>query len=284
MSHPTTPPLSWLGSLLILSAQGMASEAIAPSDLKPGAYSHLQYLASTGETMHYYVYVPTGYSAEAKLPLLIEVHGAGPQPAKDGGGGSARRYLGLNPNYAEAKYPCIFVEPMLNADWKVSCWDSKGWKTGSHTMDLKAPPKGIAILLEFLPKIIADLKSDPDRTYVTGASNGGYATWDLITYRPDLFAAAIPICGAGDPSQAARIKDLPIWTFHGTADPTVPFTGTTEMVAALEAAGGKPRHLYFEGMGHKSWDPAWKTPDLVPWLFAQNRSERAKATPAAPTN
>jgi hypothetical protein len=27
-------------------------------------------------------------------------------------------------------------------------------------------------------------------------------------------------------------------------------------------------------MGHKTWDPAWKTPELVPWLFSQTKADR----------
>jgi predicted peptidase len=269
--------LGTIAGLMFLPAPcGAAGEVLTATDLKKGAYNHLVYTSASGAVMHYYVYLPAAYTPSAKLPLFLEVHGAGPQAAKAEGGGSARRYLGLNPSYSEEKYPCVFVEPLVNPDWKISCWDGRGWGTGSHTHELKAPPKGIGLILELLPKLLADLGCDADRCYVTGASNGGYATWDLITYRPELFAAAIAICGAGDPAQAKRIADLPIWAFHGTADRTVPCKGTTDMIAALEAAGGKPKSTYFEGMGHKCWDPAWQTPELVPWLFSQNRAERTK--------
>ena len=57
---------------------------------------------------------------------------------------------------------------------------------------------------------------------MTGLSMGGFGTWDLIERRPDFFAAAIPICGRGDLAQAAKLKNLPIWAFHGDADPVVP--------------------------------------------------------------
>ena len=67
-----------------------------------------------------------------------------------------------------------------------------------------------------------DLPVNKHRVYVTGLSMGGFGTWDLIERRPSFFAAAIPICARGDLAQAAKLKDLPIWAFHGDADPIVP--------------------------------------------------------------
>ncbi len=77
---------------------------------------------------------------------------------------------------------------------------------------------------------------------------------------PDLFAAAAPIAGAGNPSKAALIKDLPIWAFHGSADPVVPVSGSRDMIAALRAAGGHPRYTEFAGVGHGVWGGATSTP------------------------
>jgi predicted peptidase len=34
---------------------------------------------------------------------------------------------------------------------------------------------------------------------------GGYGTFDAIERYPDLFAAAMPVCGGGDTSRAASI-------------------------------------------------------------------------------
>jgi predicted peptidase len=40
---------------------------------------------------------------------------------------------------------------------------------------------------------------DENRRYVTGLSMGGYGSWHFIGTRPEMFAAAIPVCGAGNP-------------------------------------------------------------------------------------
>jgi dienelactone hydrolase len=82
---------------------------------------------------------------------------------------------------------------------------------------------------------------------------GGYGTWDLVSRRPELFAAAIPVSGGGDPAQAAKLAKLPIWAFHGDADPLVPVERARDMIAAIKKAGGEPKYTEYKGVGHDSW-------------------------------
>ena len=147
-----------------------------------------------------------------------------------------------------------------------------------------------------------EARGDIDRTrlYVTGLSMGGYGTWSLISRYPDLFAAAIPICGGGDPFRLPanhppvkfgirnefdpeglkRAGDLPIWTFHGTNDESVPLMETELLVEILKEAGSKDvTFTVFGGAGHsETWDRAYESPELWDWLFSQSRHSR----PAAP--
>ncbi len=43
------------------------------------------------------------------------------------------------------------------------------------------------------------------------------------------------------------------------------------MVEAVKAAGGTPKYTEFPGNSHNSWDPAYATPELLPWLFGQKK-------------
>ena len=112
---------------------------------------------------------------------------------------------------------------------------------------------------------------DPDRVFLTGLSMGGYGTWDLAARMPDRFAAILPICGGGDIATATRIARLPIWCFHGDADDAVPVERSRQMIAAVKAAGGKPRYSELPGVGHDSWTPAYRDPAVLEWLFDQSR-------------
>ena len=41
-----------------------------------------------------------------------------------------------------------------------------------------------------------EFDGDPQRTYLTGLSMGGYGTWETALKAPTRFAALVPICGA----------------------------------------------------------------------------------------
>jgi Predicted peptidase len=64
--------------------------------------------------------------------------------------------------------------------------------------------------------------------------------------QPKRFAAAIAICGGGDPAYAEAMKDLPIYIFHGMQDGIVMPPRSIQMYDALREAGsqkGHPNHL-----------------------------------------
>lgn len=90
--------------------------------------------------------------------------------------------------------------------------------------------------------VLANYPVDPERIYVTGLSMGGGGTWMLATARPELIAAAAPVCGAGKPDDAAKLRGLPLWAFHAIDDPVVKFPDTTQAAfdAILGDRGGKP--------------------------------------------
>ena len=101
---------------------------------------------------------------------------------------------------------------------------------------------------------------------------GGFGTWTAITAHPQLFAAAIPLCGGGDVNQAAKLKQIPIWAFHGAKDQAVPVERSREMIAAIRKAGGNPKYTEYPDQDHAVWEKAFNEPDLLPWVFAQKRA------------
>ena len=112
---------------------------------------------------------------------------------------------------------------------------------------------------------------DPRRVYLTGISLGGFGAWMIPPRRPGLFAAVVPVCGGGDPAEAPALVDLPIWAFHGGADPVVPARHSERMAAAVRAAGGAPRLTIYAGVGHASWEQAYAEPELPQWLLSKRR-------------
>jgi predicted peptidase len=120
-----------------------------------------------------------------------------------------------------------------------------------------------------LDETMKEYKTDAKKVYLTGLSMGGMGTWSIATAMPDRFAAIVPICGRGDPKQAEKLKDLPIWCFHGDEDKSVNVSGSRDMIEAIKTAGGKPKYTEYPGVPHNSWDKAYGTDELYEWLLKQ---------------
>ncbi|NNE76354.1 MAG: peptidase, partial [Pricia sp.] len=122
---------------------------------------------------------------------------------------------------------------------------------------------------------MADLENnfsiDENRRYVMGMSLGGFGSWHFIGKRPELFAAALPICGGGNPDHAKNMVDIPIWAFHGAEDTNVPVNFSRSMIDGIKKAGGDPKYIEFERIGHNIWQEVDQTPGKLEWLFAQQK-------------
>jgi predicted peptidase len=128
------------------------------------------------------------------------------------------------------------------------------------------------LALEVLEHVKKTYSIDAERVYVAGQSVGGFAAWNLVAEYPQLFAAAIPVCGGGDETKASRLVATPIWAFHGERDEAVSVERTRNMIEAIRKAGGHPRYTEYKGMDHVIWERVFSEPELLPWVFAQKRN------------
>ena len=103
-------------------------------------------------------------------------------------------------------------------------------------------------VLELLNSVEQEFNIDKTRIYIAGQSMG----W-------------------GDATRANVIAHIPIWAFHGEADPTVPAARSRVMIEAIRKAGGSPLYTEYKGVGHEVWLKAFQEKGLVEWLFAQHK-------------
>ena len=224
-----------------------------------------------GAKLPYRLLQPLNYEARKKYPLVLFLHGAGERG--DDNGAQIKHADAL---FAKAetreKFPCFVVAPQCpkNRKWVEMDW---GGVSGTAPDD---PGPIEPLLLAALDAISGEFSIDPDRVYITGLSMGGYGTWDLITRQPGRWAAAVPICGGGDKTKAGAAKAVPVWAFHGLDDAVVPSVRSRDMVAGVKAAGGTAAHTEYPGVQHDSWSLAYSEPNLLPWLFAQQRGQPAR--------
>ena len=151
-------------------------------------------------------------------------------------------------------------------------WVNTPWEAGSYDSDAVGESDSLRKVVALIHEICEKDSVNRNRIYAYGLSMGGYGTWNLLINHSDLFAAGVPICGGADPAKAEVLKDIPIYTFHGTVDPTVPFEGTKEVVDAIIAAGGtKILSEWGEGIGHGIWNEVADRLEVMRWLFEQRR-------------
>lgn len=144
-------------------------------------------------------------------------------------------------------------------------------RNSSEVRLLQPPSKPMELLIELIQKVKKEYAVDTGRIYITGLSMGGHGTYDAIERYPQLFAAAVPVCGAGDITKAATIAHIPIWIFHGAEDPTVSPLFSLNMVTALMKAGAHPGFTLFPEVGHFSSRGAYSSLEMIVWLFKQHK-------------
>ncbi|MBR5626421.1 MAG: dienelactone hydrolase family protein [Thermoguttaceae bacterium] len=202
----------------------------------------------------FWFFLPENESAktDAGFPLLLFLHGAGER--------------GDNPDLVKVHGPAMLLDnPEKAKDWPFltvspQCPENALWS-----------PEQLHQLVE---NLCEKYPIDRDRIYVTGLSMGGFATWAILAKYPDWIAAAAPICGGGKLDTASKMVNVPVWAFHGEADPLVPVRVTRDMVQAIQDAGGqKVKATYYPGVGHNSWVQAYNTPELYQWLLEQKREK-----------
>jgi len=113
--------------------------------------------------------------------------------------------------------------------------------------------------------------TDPDRIYLTGNSMGGYGSWQLAISMPEVFAAMVPVCGGGMYWDAGRLKNLPIWAFHGDIDPTVFTEESVKMVEAVNKRGGNAKLTIYPNTKHDSWTATYSNPEVFAWMLTHSR-------------
>jgi predicted peptidase len=217
---------------------------------------------SRRQTMPYRLFVPQGYNKRKKYPLVLWLHGGagrGNDNLKQiSGGNTIGSHVWTEPQN-QSRHSCFVVAPQ--------CADNELWAT----LGTAKPTEQLRHVLELLQDLQRTFSVDAQRLYVTGQSMGGFGTWSVIAQHPRMFAAAIPICGGGDESEASKLTQMPIWAFHGEKDEAVSVERSRKMIAAIKRAGGLPKYTEYTGADHVVWDKVFSEPELLSWVFAQNR-------------
>lgn len=208
----------------------------------------------------YLLYLPDHYNNDTiqKWPLLLFLHGSG-----ESGSDIQKLKLHGPPQLIEQgkKFPFIVVSPQSDVP--------TGWDIDN--------------LYKLLQQVKRSYRIDDQRIYLTGLSMGGFGTWALAMKHPEEFAAIAPVCGGGDTANAWKLRNIPVWCFHGALDNVVPIAGSENMVKATSRFNNNVRFTIYADKNHDSWDTTYNTNDsLYDWLLQQKKFVYAetKVSPA----
>ena len=219
-------------------------------------------------SLPYRILKPVNYNVDEKYPLVVALHGAWGR-GTDNKSRAIDAFQILSKPEVRQKYPAFIITPQCPSK---EMWANTPWGKGCYSIDKVKISKPIELVLDIIKSLQDEYNIDPDRIYVTGQSMGGFGTWDIIMRRPELFAAAVPVCGAGDISQAKNLMNLPIWCFHGGLDTIVPVAGDREMDKVMTQLGNTNwNYTEYPNVKHGASKPTWKEKDLIPWIFNQKK-------------
>lgn len=199
--------------------------------------------------LKYVIRYPDGYELGKKYPVIFYIHGAG---GRGDDINVIRRHSFFAITETHKDFPFVSIAPQCYADSWFDIFEQ---------------------LQSFIKAMIASDFCDKEHVYLMGASMGGYTTWQLAMTQPEIFAAIIPICGGGMYWNAGRLKDVPVWAFHGDIDPVVLPRESEIMVKNTNLFGGNARLTVYENTAHDAWSPTFKNPEVFEWLLSHSKKQ-----------
>ncbi|WP_036692098.1 prolyl oligopeptidase family serine peptidase [Pedobacter glucosidilyticus] len=226
-----------------------------------------------GDTLPVRVLYPKNFDATKKYPLVLFLHGRG-----ESGNNNKSQLIHGSKLFLEKQdeFPAIVVFPQCSKD---SYWanvnivtDKEKGKRHFNFLQGGKPTKAMSLLLTYLKELKKLAYLDEDRFYLGGLSMGGMGTYEMLRRQPNTFTAAFAICG-GDHVKNVRkyAHKVNLWIFHGAKDDVVIPEFSLLIHEELKRLGAKPKYTVYPDANHNSWDPAFKEPELLPWLFSNKK-------------
>jgi len=274
MRKQNLPSDSWIDRFgEWLDVQGYLKKPVINPAYAPFQKKEFEFAA--GKTLPYRVLYPDNYDKTKKYPLVLFLHGAGER----GNDNEKQLNWGAKLFLDETNrknFPAIVVYPQCPEEsfWAVIKVDQNSQPVKisfDYTAEANWP---LTAANELVKKIANEEAVDKSRIYVTGLSMGGMGTFETIYRYPDMYAAAMPICGGGDVNHYdKRVAKTPFWVFHGDADAVVNVSLSREMVSKLKELKADVKYTEYPGVNHDSWKNAFAEPDYLSWMFAHKRKK-----------
>ncbi|MFT4595742.1 MAG: polyhydroxybutyrate depolymerase [Bacteroidia bacterium] len=199
---------------LLLAFQIFASTAVVAQTTILASIMH------DGLERDYRLYVPDVYDGSESVPLVLNLHGYTSNSFEQ------EIYGDFRPIADTANF--ILIHPEGTEDNAGDTfWNAFGSQT--ETVD------DLGFLSALIDTLGDEYNIDMHRVYSTGMSNGGFMSYKLACDLSGKIAAIASVTGAMmDPAfvPCNAVLPTPVMQIHGTADPIVPYAGSTGVLGA----------------------------------------------------
>ncbi|MGC3998349.1 MAG: hypothetical protein QM767_13085 [Anaeromyxobacter sp.] len=269
MRLPVMLLATFLGAIVAGCAGVDGGDGLPPIPPDPGPSSARQQarpLGSTSAPSGFLEYLPPGYDAGGRWPLLVFLHGIG----ENGDGTTALA------NVARNGPPKLIARDAWPPERRMVVLSPQHVGSGCPTA---------AEVDAFLAWAVDAYRIDPRKVLLTGLSCGAIGGWGYLgQHRGERVAAALLI--AGDPGPVASswsawgrsgcgLGEVAVWSLHGDADTVVGIGNDRDTLAQLQGCSAPaPRAAEwteFPGAGHDVWTRVYDgsaVGDVYAWLLA----------------
>ena len=222
--------------------------------------------------LNYRMLFPNNFNTSQKYPLMIFLHGIGER-----GNDNESQLTYVNEVFLNKKnhndFPAIVVFPQSPLD---DNWSSR-ILTNNEVRQVfpenEKPTRSLELVMKLMDSLSNENYIDNNKIYLSGLSNGGMGSFELLKHRPNMFASAVIICGGGNPEWAKEFaKSTPVWIAHGSNDKVVYPDFSLKMAEAIISEGGSPRITFYENVYHDSWNNVFDDPEYLKWIHSHSRN------------
>ena len=219
------------------------------------------------DTLKYRILRPLNFNPNKQYPIHLFLHGSGERGNDNVSQLVHGGKLFLKKENRELYNSWVIFPQASKNDWWGHIDPYK------FNYDVKES-KDMSLVVKLMDNFIKRKDVNPNKVYVSGLSMGGMGTFVILNLRPNMFAAATPICGDGDPSLVSNYATkVPVWIFHGSDDKTVHPNESLKMAKAIIKFGGSPKITFYENVDHVSWNNAFAEKDFLKWIHSKTKKQ-----------
>jgi polyhydroxybutyrate depolymerase len=185
--------------------------SIAPSTTQPTSTSTT--VVSTARA--YSKFIPSAYSKDTSLPLVVLLHGYGAT------GALQESYMKFESVAEKNRFILVYPDGTLDLSGK------RFWNATDACCGFLSAVADEAYLLSVLKEMESNYSIDAKRIYFVGHSNGGFMSYRMACRHPDRIAAIASLAGASffKATDCGAKSSVSVLQVHGTKDETILYEG-----------------------------------------------------------